>query len=77
MVRTFCSSTAKISTVILIQWNFDIAKDQGTRKNVFPITRFPYLEVLFHIFYHCWGKQNRSFYPGVRYIEVLQISRFH
>ena len=25
----------------------------------------------------CWGKQNRSLYPGLRYIEVLQISRFH
>ena len=32
-----------------------------------------YIEVLFRIFYYCWGKENRSLYRGlleVRYIEV-------
>ena len=32
-----------------------------------------YIEVLFHIFYYCWGKENRSLCRGlleVRYIEV-------
>ena len=35
-------------------------------QNVFTITRFSYIKVLFHIFYHYWGKENRSFC----YIEV-------
>ena len=34
------------------------------------------IEVIFHIFYHYWGKENRSLHRGlrykkVRYIEVL------
>ena len=32
------------------------------RYNFFAITRFRYIEVLFHIFYHYGFKQNRSFY---------------
>ena len=32
-----------------------------------------YIEVLFHAFYYCWGKENRSFYEGLRYIEVRYI----
>jgi len=27
----------------------------------------------FHIFYHYWGKENRSLYRGFRYIEVRYI----
>ena len=30
--------------------------------NLLAITRFPYIEVLFHIFYYNWGKENRSLY---------------
>ena len=36
------------------------------RYNFFAITRFPYIEVLFHIFYYYGFKQNRSFYSGLR-----------
>ena len=32
-----------------------------------------YIEVLFHIFYHYWGKENCSLYRGLRYIEVRYI----
>ena len=45
-------------------WNLDIAKGQGTGKFV------RYFEVLFHIFYYYWGKENCSLYRGLRYIEV-------
>ena len=38
-----------------------------------PITRFRYIEVLFHIFYYQWGKENRSLYRKLRYIEVRYI----
>ena len=41
-------------------------------QNVFAITRFRYT-VLFHIFYYYWGKENRSLYRGLRYIEVRYI----
>ena len=64
-------------TVTFIQCNLDIAKGQGNGKNLFPITSLRYMEVLFHIFHYCGGKQNRSLYPGLRYIGVLQLSRFH
>ena len=48
------------------QWNLDIPKRQlGTGKNLFAITRFPYIEVLFDIFYYNWGKENRSLYRGL------------
>ena len=39
-------------------------------QNLFAITRFRYIEVLFHIFYYYWGKENLSLYRGRRYIEV-------
>ena len=42
-------------------------------QNVFTITRFGYIKVLFHIFCHDWGKENRSFFRGLRYIEVCYI----
>ena len=32
-----------------------------------------YDEVLFHISYYYWGKENRSLYRGRRYIEVRYI----
>ena len=45
-------------------------------QNAFAITRFRYIEVFFHIFYHFWDQENRWLYRGlhsleVRYIEVL------
>ena len=32
-----------------------------------------YIEVLFHIFDHHWGKETRSFYRGLRLVEVRYI----
>lgn len=29
--------------------------------------------LFFHIFYYYWGKENRSLYPGIRYVEVRYI----
>ena len=37
---------------------------------MFALTRFCYIEVLFHMFYFYWGRENRSLYQGVHYIEV-------
>ena len=49
--------------------------NEGPRdwQNMFAITRFRYVEVLFHIFYYCWGKEKRSLYRELRYIEVRYI----
>ena len=39
--------------------------------NLFVMTRFCYIEVLFHIFYsHDWGKENGSLNRGLRCIEL-------
>ena len=46
------------------------------RQPFFAITRFRYIEVLFHIFnYNCTTrrKENRLFYWGLRYIEVHNV----
>ena len=43
------------------------------RQNVLAIPRFRYIEVLFHIFYYYWGKEDCSLHPGPRYIEVRYI----
>ena len=40
---------------------------------LFAITRFCYIEVLFHIFYYYWGKENRSLHRGLCCIEVHYI----
>ena len=42
----------------------------GDWQNVFAVLRFCYIEVLFHISCYDWGKENRSLYRGLRYIEV-------
>ena len=49
--------------------------NEGTTglQNLFAITRFRYMEVLFHIFYYYWGEENRSLNWGLRYIEVRYI----
>ena len=53
--------------------------NEGPRdwQTVFPVKRFRYIKVLFHIFYYMyyWGKENRLLcrglcYMGVHYIEV-------
>jgi len=40
-----------------VQWNRDTVKE---RENLFALTRFRYIEVLFHIFYYYryWGKKS-------------------
>ena len=49
--------------------------NEGPRdlQNVFIITRFHYIEVLFHIFYYHWGEEKCSLYLGLRYTEVRYI----
>ena len=42
-------------------------------QNLYAITRFCYIEVLFRIFYYCWDKENRSLYRELRYTEVRYI----
>ena len=44
-------------------------------QNLFAVTRFRYIEVLIDIFYYYWGKENRSLYRGLRYIEVRRLYR--
>ena len=34
-------------------------KGPGDWQNMFAIPRLRYIEVLFHIFYYYWGKENR------------------
>ena len=41
--------------------------------NLFAITRFRYIEVLFHTFYHYWSKENRSLYRELPSIEVRYV----
>ena len=49
--------------------------NEGPRdwQNLFAITRFLYVEVIFHIFYYYWGKENHSLCPGLCYTEVRYI----
>ena len=50
-----------------MQWNLDLLRAKGMTKCV------RYNKVLFHIFYHYWGKANRSLYQGLPYIGVRYI----
>ena len=49
--------------------------NEGPRdwQNLLVITRFRYVEVLFHQFCCYWGKENRSSYGGLRYVEARYI----
>ena len=49
-----------LSVKIVIRWNLAITK--GLAKSAFAITRFRRMKVLFHTFYYCWGKEDRSLY---------------
>ena len=46
---------------------------KGLTKNWFAVMKFRYIEVLFHLFYYFWGKENLSLYRRPRYIEVRYI----
>ena len=41
--------------------------------NLFAITRFRFIEVLLHIFYYYWGRESRSLYRELCYLEVRYI----
>ena len=49
--------------------------NEGPREwqNLFATMRLHLIEVLFHIFYCYWGKENRLLYQGLCYIEVRYI----
>ena len=48
-----------------IQWNLnEVPRD---RQNMLPIRWIRYIEVLFHLFYYYWGKENCFLYRGLRY----------
>ena len=63
-----------------IQWNIHLIRlNDGPRdwQNVFAIKRgFPYIEVLPHMFYYYWGKQNRSLYRWIRLMYKGSGERF-
>ena len=53
-----------------------MTKGQGTEKIIlFVLTRFRFMEVLFHLFRYHWGKENRSLLTGL--VRDFVISRFH
>ena len=39
-------------------------------QNLFAITRFCYIKVLFHTFYYYWDKENCLLYRGLPYTKV-------
>ena len=43
------------------------------KKDLKKKTRFRYVEVLFQIFYHCSGKENRTLHRELRYKEIRYI----
>ena len=45
----------------------------GNENKIDAVTRFRYIEVLFHIFYYYWGEENRSLYRRLHYIEFRYI----
>ena len=59
------------------QWNLNITRAKGRAKFGRYNKVSLYIDVDFHIFYYYWGKENRSFYRGLRYIEVRYIMRLH
>ena len=42
-------------------------------QNLFAITKFRYIKVLFHMLYYYWGKENRLLYRGLPYTKVRYI----
>ena len=60
------------SLVSIYSGNSIWRRAQGLAKNLFAITSFLFIEVLFRTFLYCyWGKGNCSLYRGLGYIEVL------
>ena len=42
-------------------------------QNLYAVTSFRYIKVLFHMFYYYWGKDNRLLYRGLPYTKVRYI----
>ena len=57
------------------QWNLHLTNGQGTVKFV-RYNEVSLYQGSFSIFYYYWGKENRSFYRGLRYTVFVK-SRFH
>ena len=81
-----CSALLPILIIALCLWNQAIYMTVKRRKysgnerptsrdgqNLFAEARFRYIEVLFHLFYYYWGKENCFFYRVLRYIETRYI----
>lgn len=67
-----------IVSLIKVELRCNEGPGPGDWQNLFPTTRLPYIEVVFHVYFTiaCWGEENRSLcrgllYIGVHYIEVL------
>ena len=61
--------------IIIITSTVEPQYNKGRRdwQNLFAITRFCYIEVLFHLFYYYYGKENRLLFRGLHYIEFRYI----
>ena len=55
--------------------NVEPTHNKGSRdwQNLFAVSRFRYIEVLFHIFYYYWVEENLLLYRGHRYVEIRYI----
>ena len=42
-------------------------------RNLFNMTRFPYVRGLFHMSYYQWDKEHRFLYQGLCYVEVRHV----
>ena len=65
-----------VSRVCFVRWNLSIRNGQRDWQNLLAITRFRYIEVLFHIFCCYWSKENHSLYHRLRYVGVRYIEGF-
>ena len=45
---------------LVVQWNRGITKDQEAGRICSLYNEVSFIEILFHIFYYNWGKENRS-----------------
>jgi len=53
--RAMKIKNVRFRTLLHVQWNLYITKGQETGKNMFAVSRFRYIGVLFHILY--WGEE--------------------
>ena len=60
-----CSSNSKYMEKNLVPIEPRYTEGPRDWQNMFAITRFCYIEVLFHIFYYYQGEENRQLYRGL------------